>query len=368
MGSRGNARIQWTEKACLLLVKAVIQVEWEILHDSGAPTIQPSTGKPMGKWERINNLLPPELQGRSQPWSRFKCRGAFDNILKSYRTKKDGKVRKTFSDHLLTEAVHDMMIKREEFLNAGLSIDEQEQTFRSRSSGEARSRSEINGMSQGHSSRGRRSRGTARASRFVTGSRGPADGLHNKPASPHRRSPSRSVGGDFEESEDFQDPSAARPLFQSRARTRAQGRDVISTTRSPSRESMSRRKRITDTSLDERHEGTFCGGQLRRRLELEFSRLGSWVKSRSIPVGERVVSDFTRHKLGSTKRRKLNISTTTEPLDELIRESLSRGLDLGIRASFQQLRVRFAEELRITSIGLGEDFRHGTNELSDFSI
>jgi hypothetical protein len=53
------ANIQWTETACLQLVKAVIQVE-------KARRIPFATGKRMRKWDWVDSLLPPHLQSSTR--------------------------------------------------------------------------------------------------------------------------------------------------------------------------------------------------------------------------------------------------------------------------------------------------------------
>lgn len=472
--------IVWTEEARVLLMKAVIQVEYEIIIDSPS---KPSPGK---KWDRVNSLLPPELQGRTwnprtKVYNRYRCRRSFDGLLAAYRGKQQRKTHVA-----LPRRIQELMKKYEDLRNGRTSIEpkrvrksrfsNKEITGRHRSRNDRKQptpvtscRSLTSQTSQGHStdclSRGleishggaflsrhtsertkesvsieeaanvdNRGRGVEkndtqinesatdngesirqRASRSFNASEGPHgqnttaghasvsieeaangdnsgrgveknDTLHESamdngesvrqrasrsfsvPEGPHGQNTkseghaaAASAWRSMSESKNPEEMSeaAARPGVHSRAENRKRrSSDFISppTPLSSDPAALSSTMNGTTSMTRTRHEDHLMHAILYRpqkRIDLEFSRLNSWLQRQSIPAGKQVLKEMT--KISSSKRRKSNTGTAIETINDLIDESHRKRVDLHIRFSFQQLRTRLAGELKTQSLELSRE-------------
>lgn len=118
---KNRRSVLWTEKARLLVIKAVIQVEKEIIKIHKDP-IRSSSLKGKEKWYQINALLPPHLQGtnpncRTEGSNKLRCRSLFNNLVMAYKSSIDQERPKDVHHRMLTKPVQEMMKKREDMLN-----------------------------------------------------------------------------------------------------------------------------------------------------------------------------------------------------------------------------------------------------------
>ncbi|CAM6129324.1 unnamed protein product [Calypogeia fissa] len=124
MVGKGNAKTPRTERVCVLVVKAVMHVEEEMMN-STKPTGH-STGRYRSKWERIASLLPTYLRGKTwdcrlKKRTGYKCRNLFPQLLKAYRyMKQHGDQGRPIAK--LTPPVLELLKKREQRLRCGASI------------------------------------------------------------------------------------------------------------------------------------------------------------------------------------------------------------------------------------------------------
>jgi hypothetical protein len=94
--------------------------------------------------------------------------------------------------------------------------------------------------------------------------------------------------------------------------------------------------------------------ELQRRLDLEFFRLSTWVRSQRIPMGDLVMDEI---KFQTIKRRKLRSgSAPTEQCDGLYK-GLASYIDGQIRAALQKMKVCLAKELERVLAEVGGDLQ-----------
>lgn len=329
-GVKSRKSIRWTEATRLLLIKAVMQVEEEETRNKDRKRSINSSGsrKPMGKWTRVANILDPVLRGRiwnneQQGSSSFKYRYSFHDVVRAYRAMAGNQLQGGY--HLrLTKPVYEAMKNREDLLRA-------------------RNSRRVDLKS------GKRSPG-----RFRMSTRSRKD--HEQ----HLRSPTHSSSPNMQTDQD--QSSQERSVD-----TAAQPAATFSLQHAHESEKMNTLSMSNHTESDgkdENHHGDM-EGLLRRLIELEFSRLSSWVQSRSTRF-KRVMQEMTSSAIESCMRCEINHNRSgagtgegraSGPFDN--QRNLQRMIDYQILASFEKLRVQFTVDLKNASEELAQQVVQG---------
>ncbi|CAM6126120.1 unnamed protein product [Calypogeia fissa] len=306
----------WTQTSRLLLINAVIQVEEEESRNGGSKSFKSScTRRRIGKWERVANLLPPRLRGQTwnskqQSSSTYKCRYVFQYLVKAYKAM-EGSMP---NNPRLTEPVHKAMKNREDLLRArtldGVGMFER-----------------------------------CSPDRFS---------MNNRSKRTHSERQQSSTGNSFlnmqtdQESDSLEDRSegtSTQPAvtFSSQLANESERKSTSS---------------MNHTEGDEKLHAEMEG--LVTRLDLEFSRLSSWVENRSIQLKKTVMEEITSSAMESFMRCEIiaRDGGATESFDNL--RSFRRMIDRQILASFKDLRTRFTGDLELAREELSEKVLQGT--------
>ncbi|CAM6126122.1 unnamed protein product [Calypogeia fissa] len=310
MEGKGSAKTRWTERVCVLVVKAVMHVEEEMMN-STKPTGH-STGRYRSKWERIASLLPPYLRGKTwdcrlKKHTGYKCRNLFPRLLKAYRSMKQygDEGRPTAK---LTPPVLELLKKREQRFRCGASIPYAQS-----------SKSEI--VNTGVITR---STGVPKQLSATNNNSRDTDSNTSK------------LWSSPKDSKDITEISA-QPGGKHRDQTRSLRRSLSSNTRLPSDLELASSFAVESTALmtqtvADEHRHDLLDGVL-RRLHLEISSLSLWVQSQLTPIQEKVIElNTSANRSGKTRKR--NVGTASEPL-----KSASRRMDLQIQAFFLNLTI-----------------------------
>ncbi|CAM6092622.1 unnamed protein product [Calypogeia fissa] len=420
-GKSYGSTIHWTETDCLLVIEAVLQVEDEVRNRCITP-------RRMRKWERVEILLPPALRGRTwnsqrERYNKYKCERLFDSVLKAYRdTIKKGE-RSGRRHRLVTKRVSDLLksllnarssggehntsksgssdrfsissandIDKErltETMNNTVNSDTDQElssgwhstqtgneegvsflpghgdTSCSESTEKAKS-FDKNMVTKTHISHEKCTERNSADSPFGRPSRPSSLALRLQDQSKMSKMPSSTLGAasiSGGESKDYkQVKPSARP-----AADHTRGEKLKPLGKGSGTPSLMRKSSALMAQNRSRHDENLrpvLDGLL-KRLDLEFSHLSSWVQSQSVPMGTKLMKEITNSTRRSIKRRKLNDGPSTEHFDSVIDDhSFSRYMDFQIGATFEKLRIRFAEELKNTCAELTRELREGSDLLS----